>query len=204
MKRIEPVLKQALGPEWSSLAPVIQAHYGLTPATDERIQLRGKMDRVFFSRFVSPLIPVAALAGAMVPYRGHDIPVEVVNYSVPGKPDYFWHRIFYFPGKKPYEFRSRMICTGAGELTEYVRYGIGLRLNVTVKDGGLNEKELGYVWRLGKWSIPIPVNIILGRSYVEEMPISDSEYEMQWVVTHPLFGETFAYSGRFSLVPEVG
>lgn len=201
MKRLEPVLKQALGPDWSSLAPVIQAHYGLTPATDEQIQLRGKMDRVFYSRVVSPLIPVAALAGAMVPYRGHNIPVEVVNYSVPGKPYYFWHRIFYFPGKKPYEFRSRMICTGAGELTEYVRYGFGLRLTVSVKNGGLIEKELGYVWRLGKWSIPIPVNIILGRSYVEEMPISDSEYEMQWVVTHPLFGETFAYSGRFSLVP---
>ena len=77
MKRIEPVLKQALGPEWSSLAPVIQAHYGLTPAVEERIQLRGKMDRVFYSQIVSPLILVAALAGVMVPYRGHNIPVEV-------------------------------------------------------------------------------------------------------------------------------
>ena len=204
MKLLEPVLKQALGPEWSSLAPVIQAHYGLAPATDERIQLRGTMDRVFYSRVVSPLIPVAALVGAMVPYRGHNVPVEVVNYSVPGKPGYFWHRIFYFPVKKPYEFRSRMICTGAGELIEYVRYGLGLRLNVSVRNGGLIEKEVGYVWRIGRHSISVPLHVLLGRSYVEEMPISASEYQMQWVITHPVFGETFAYSGRFSLVPEVG
>jgi hypothetical protein len=32
------------------------------------------------------------------------------------------------------------------------------------------------------------------------MPISYFEYEMKWVITHPLFGETFAYSGRFAVV----
>lgn len=198
---MEPVLKQALGSEWSSLAPVIQAHYGLTPFTDEQVRLKGNMDRVFHSRVVSPLIPVAALAGAMVPYRGHNIPIEVMNYSVPGKPSYFWRRTFFFPGKKPYEFRSRMICTGSGELTEYVRFGLGLRLHVSVKNGGLVEKELGYVLRVGRWSIPMPIHVLLGKSYVEEMPISDLEYEMQWIITHPIFGETFAYSGRFSLIP---
>ena len=201
MDSVEPVLKQALGSEWSALAPVIQAHYGLTPFTDEQVRLKGNMDGVFYSWVVSPFVHLAALAGAMVPYRGHDVPIEAVNYSMPGKPDYFWRRTFFFPGKKPYEFLSRMICTGAGELTEYIRFGLGLRLHVSVKNGGLIEKELGYVWRLGKRSIPIPVNVFLGRSYVEEMPISDSEYQMRWVITHPLLGETFAYSGRFSLVP---
>ena len=198
---MEPVLKQALGSQWSSLAPVIQAHYGLAPATDQQVRLKGMMDRVFYSRVVSPLIPVAALAGAMVPYRGRNVPVEVVNYSVPGKPSYFWHRTFFFPGKKPYEFRSWMICTGTGELTESVRFGLGLRLHVSVQNGGLVERELGYVLRVGKRSIPIPIHVLLGKSHVEEMPISDSEYEMQWAIRHPIFGETFAYSGRFSLVP---
>ena len=201
MNPIDPVLKQALGSNWSSLVPVIQAHYGLTPFTDEHVRLKGNMDRVFHSRVVSPLIPVAALAGAMVPYQGHNIPVEVVNYSLPGKPAYFWHRTFYFPDKKPFVFQSSMVCTGVGELTESVRFGPGLRLGVSVRNGGLVEEERGYVWRIGRLSVPIPVHVLLGRSYVEEMPISEFEYEMRWVVTHTLFGETFAYSGRFSLIP---
>ena len=90
---------------------------------------------------------------------------------------------------------------GVSELTESVRFGLGLRLRVAVRIGGLVEKELGYICRIGRWSIPIPIHALLGRSYVEEVPISEFEYEMRWVVTHTLFGETFAYSGRFSLIP---
>jgi hypothetical protein len=94
---VEHVLRQGLGSEWSSLAPVIQAYYRLTPFADEQVRPKGNMDRVFHSRVVSPLIPVAALAGAMVPYQGHNIPVEVLNYSMPGQPSYFWHCTFSFP-----------------------------------------------------------------------------------------------------------
>src|SRR5215510_12816624 len=115
MNTIEPVLRQALGSGWSSLAPVIQKHYGLTPFTNEQIRLTGNMDRIFYSRIVSPLIPIAAMAGAMVPYRGHNVPVEAINYSLPGQPAYFWKRTFYFPGMKPYVFQSSMVCTGEGE-----------------------------------------------------------------------------------------
>jgi hypothetical protein len=97
-----------------------------------------------------------------------------------------------------------MVCTSKGELTEFVRFGLGLRLSVSVKNGGLVEEELGYVWRIGKVPIPIPIRVLLGKSFVEEMPISDSEYQMQWVIRHPHFGETFAYRGRFSLMPYSG
>jgi uncharacterized protein DUF4166 len=164
MNPTEPVLKQALGSQWSSLALVLQAHYGLTPFTDDQIHIKGNMDRLSHSPVVSPLLPLAAFAGAMVPYRGNNVPVEVVNYSVRETPSYFWHRTFFFPGKKPFVFQSSMQCTGEGELTEYVRFGLGIRFSVTVKNRGLVEKELGYLWRIGRTSIPIPINILLGQS----------------------------------------
>lgn len=196
----EPVLKQALGQQWYSLAGIIQAHYGLTPFTDEQVRLKGIMDRVSYSAVATLLMPFAVLAGALVPYRGKNVPVDAVNHSEPGRPEYFWTRTFHFPGKKPFVFRSAMICSGDGELTEYVRFGLGIRLGVSVMNGGLVEKELGYVWKIGGWSVPLPIHLLLGKSYIEEMPISDSEYQMKWVVSHPLFGETFAYNGRFSVI----
>src|SRR5919109_3080574 len=81
MTPVEPVLKQALGHAWSALAPVIQAHYGLTTFTDEQVRLKGKMDRVYHARIVSPLMPIVALARAMLPYQGHNVRIEAVNYS---------------------------------------------------------------------------------------------------------------------------
>jgi Domain of unknown function (DUF4166) len=202
MNETDPVLKQALGPGWSSLAPVIQAHYGLTPCTDEQIHLKGLMDRITYSSIAVLLMPFASFVGALVPYRGRDVPVYAINQSMPDKPEYFWTRTFHFPGKKPYTFRSAMICTDDGELTEYVRFGLGIRLAVTVLNGVLIERDLGYVWKIGMWSLPLPIHLILGRSTIEEMPISDSEYQMKWTVKHPLFGETFAYSGRFRIVSQ--
>lgn len=200
MASTEPVLKQALGAQWDSLAPVIRAHYGLTPFTDEQVQLKGTMDRVSHASYVGLLMPFLLLAGAWVPYQGQNISAEATNFSRPGRGEYFWKRIFYFPGKQPFVFRSRMLCTCDGELTEYVRFGFGLRLSVSVVSGGLVEKELGYVWKIGGWFIPLPIHLVLGKSYVEEMPVSDSEYQMKWVVRHPVFGETFSYSGRFSII----
>ncbi|HKY53233.1 MAG TPA: DUF4166 domain-containing protein [Anaerolineales bacterium] len=200
MNETDPVLKQALGPGWNSLAPVIQAHYGLTPFTDEQIHLKGIMDRVSYSPVATLLMPIAVFVGALVPYRGQDVPVQAINQSIPDKPEYFWTRTFHFPGKKPYTFHSAMICTGDGQLTEYVRFGLGIRLAVTVRNGGLIERDLGYVWKIGRWSLPLPIHLLFGRSYIEEMPISDNEYQMKWKVTHPLFGEMFAYSGRFAIV----
>ena len=196
----EPVLKQALGSQWSSLAHVIQAHYGLTPFTDKQIRLSGMMDRVSYSFVAALMMPFAVFSGALVPYRGKNVPVEAINQSASGKPAYFWTRTFHFPDRNPYTFQSWMICTGAGELTEYVRFGLGIRLAVRVHNGGLIERDLGYIWKLGRWSIPLPIHLLFGRSYIEEMPISDSEYRMKWTVTHPLFGEMFAYSGRFTIV----
>jgi hypothetical protein len=198
--RTEPVLKQALGPQWDSLAPVIRAHYGLTPFIEEQVQLKGMMDRVSYASYVGLLMPFLLLAGAWVPYQGQNIPAEAINQSKHERPEYFWSRTFHFPGKRPFVFRSRMLYTSAGELTEYVRFGFGLRLGVSVMNGGLVEQERGYVWKIGRWHIPLPIHLLLGKSYVEEMPISDSEYRMKWVVTHRLFGETFSYSGRFSMI----
>ena len=116
MNETDPVLKQALGSGWSSLAPVIQAHYGLTPFTGEQIHLKGLMDRVSYSSIAVLLMPFAAFVGALVPYRGQDVPVHAINQSMSDRPEYFWTRTFHFSGKKPYTFRSAMICAGSKAL----------------------------------------------------------------------------------------
>ena len=53
---------------------------------------------------------------------------------------------------------------------------------------------------LTRLSIPVPVHLMLGRAYIEEMPISDSEFSMKMIVTHPIFGQTFQYNCIFTMM----
>lgn len=202
MQNMEPVLKQALKEEWHTLAPVIRAHYGFQPFTSQRIRLEGRMHNISHSALAKLLIPFARIAGALIPYQGKDVPVRVVNRSHPDRPGYYWERVFLFPHRRPFPFPSRMMCSGDHEITEYVRFGLGIRLNLTVKDGGLIEEDHGYVWTVGRISIPLPLNSLMGRVLIEEMPVSPEEYNMSMALVHPTFGQTSAYNGTFANVGE--
>ena len=98
-----------------------------------------------------------------------------------------------------------MLLSGDHEITEYVRFGFGIRLKLYVRDGALIEKDQGYKVTIGHVSVPLPLNFMMGWATIEERPVSPTEFEMSMALVHPLFGQTFAYSGRFALVPnEVG
>ena len=48
--------------------------------------------------------------------------------------------------------------------------------------------------------IPIPEWLALGHSEIVETAVNDSEFDMVFTLTHPLFGEIYRYWGRFSIV----
>jgi len=200
MSTTEPIFKQALQAQWDALAPVIRAHYSLSPFADQSLRLKGSMESVSHSTFARLLIPFTTLVGALVPYRGRNVPVEVVNQTRRDKAGLHWQRTFFFPGRKPFVFRSVMHHTGPYEITEYVRFGFGIRHKLAEKNGGLIYHDHGYVWKIGKRSIPLPIHLMIGRSYTEEMPVSDTEFSMQMEIMHPVFGRTFQYNGTFSII----
>ena len=200
MNPSESVFKQALQTHWDALAPIIQAHYGLSPFTDQSLKFKGSMESVSHSMYAYLLIPFTTLVGALVPYRGNNVPVEVVNQTHRGKAGLYWQRTFFFERRKPFIFRSVMHCTGPQEITEFVRFGFGIRFKLRQKDGGLIHHDNGYVWKGGQRSIPVPLNLLIGKAYIEEMPVSDTEFSMKMEIAHPVFGQTFQYNGRFSII----
>lgn len=111
----------------------------------------------------------------------------------------FWHRTLYFPGRNPVIFRSRMEYIKDNEIIEYVRHGMGIRMQMSVKDAALVFKSLGYVWKIGGFKIPIPSWLILGDAEIIEKAISGEEFFIDFNMIHPLFGKTFSYSGVFSI-----
>lgn len=197
----EPVIKKALGDHWDELPDIIKQHYDISPGESAQLTIKGVMDEVYHSPIAKLFILPGRIFGALVPYKGRDIPTEVRNWTSTDNNDaMFWHRTLNFPNRPPAVFKSRMEHVKDNEIIEYVRHGMGIRMQMSVNDDALLFKSIGYVWKIGKLKIPIPTWAILGDAEIIEKPISDDTFFIDFNMKHPLFGRTFSYSGKFSIV----
>lgn len=199
---IIPVIRSALGPAWDTLHPAVRRHYDISEAGTARLQLKGIMYEVDHATWIRPIIWIAGLFGALVPYRGKNLPVEVVNSALPGSGTLHWQRCFHFPKKKPFHFISRMESLKGNEIVEYVRFNLGIRMAISVRDGSLCYESRGYLWRPGWITLRIPDWLLLGSATIVERGIDDKTIELEFNIHHPLFGRTFTYSGNFELEAE--
>lgn len=194
-----PVIRQALGDDWEKLHPAVRRHYDISAEGTDRMLLKGTMYEVDHSTGIKPFIWVAQIFGALVPYRGRNLPVEVLNTARPGRNTLFWQRHFHFPGRKPFQFLSRMESIEGNEIVEFVRYNLGICMAMSEDDGALRYTSRGYLWKLGPVKLRIPDKLLLGDAVITERGIDENTVELDFTITHPLFGRTFTYSGRFEL-----
>ena len=187
-----------LGDDWDSLGSIIRHHYFLNPESNDYVCVSGEMLEIHHSVAAKLLIPFGLLFGAVVPYKGKDIPVDVHYTSNPNNSNLYWDRVFKFR-RGDFHFKSYMEPVKENEVIEFVRFGVGIRLKVTVEGGALIFRDVGYIWRVIGFDIPIPGQWLMGKVYVEERPIDDEFFSMKMTLKHPLLGVLFTYSGRFEL-----
>ncbi len=200
--RQKPLLAHALGDDWQSVAPMVRAHYGLHPDSNEQLELNGVMS-VYYPRPAILLLGFARLLGGLVLLREDNVPVKVENSSVPGKLAMFWHRRFFVPSKKnPVIFRSRMEYAGGQEVVEYIGtnewLSVGIKMNITQVEGVIHFNSTGYLLKIGPIQVPIPGHMLLGRASIFEKALDDCTISMGFSIKHPLWGEIYTYSGTFS------
>ena len=83
------------------------------------------------------------------------------------------------------------------EIIEYVCYGLGIRMRMSVDHGALVFKSKGYVWNIAGIRISIPAWLILGEATIIEKASAGDKFYISFEIIYPLFGKTFAYSGEF-------
>lgn len=194
-----PVIAQALGEQWHELHPLVQRHYAIAPGTVSRVVMEGEMREVHFSRRAAPLIHTARLFGALVAERATAIPVTVINTTRTGDPAMYWHRTFRYPDGKERIFESRMIHADGNEIIEYVRFGLGIRMALSVEAGALVFESRGFQWGSPSGRVRIPDLLLLGRSRIVERATSDAQFEVEFETRHPLYGRSFGYNGLFHI-----
>jgi len=205
MNTIEPVsntsvIGRAQGEDWMTLHPVLRQHYGIVPGSDRQLLMTGTMTHIDHSLFAKLLLLPGRIFGALIPYRGTDIPATVRNWTTTTDPQsMFWRRRFQFPQGREAIFASRMAHIDADEIIEYVRFGLGIRMRLSVVHGALVYRSNGYQWDIGRFRLRFPDWLALGTGEIRETGLTDSIFEMSFVMHHPLFGRTFSYAGHFEL-----
>jgi hypothetical protein len=194
----EPIFKQILGDNWNQLGKVIQNHYFLKPYSNDYICVTGEMDEIYHSTIAKLLIPFGLIFGAIVPYNDKNVAIKVHYNSNPNNSTLYWDRIFKFKTHSTFHFKSYMEQQTGNEVIEYVRFGVGMKLAVSEQDGAIIFQDKGYVWKFLNIKIPIPINLLFGRAYIEERPIDETHFSMKMIIKHSLFGVMFRYSGQFT------
>ncbi|MCU7931618.1 MAG: DUF4166 domain-containing protein [Candidatus Thiodiazotropha sp. (ex Codakia rugifera)] len=196
-----PVIQKALGARFDHLGSIVKRHYNLVPGTSSTVKINGTMSEVYHSKIAKLFLLPGRLFGALVHYKGKNIPTEVRNWTTyDDSKAMFWYRTLHFPGKSPIIFHSRMEHINNNEIIEYVNYGMGIRMLISEHDAILKFIGIGYLWKIGSITLSIPNWMMLGDAVITEKAISEKMFTMDFKITHPLFGRTFSYHGDFSIV----
>ncbi len=191
----EPIFKSIFGSDWNALPPVMKKHYALRAYCQDSITVKGALTVT-----VTPLVSILArMTGMLVPYGGRDIPVTVTLYSTETSNAFHFNRVFHFPDKGDISFKSKMVPYRNTEMIEFMRFGLGWRTSFSWRDGKVILDHKGYVWRLFGYSVPMPLELIIGTGYAEEIPEGDMTFSMMTHTQHRLLGKTFGYAGRFDV-----
>jgi hypothetical protein len=189
-----PLLQQALGEDWNKLPRVIQRHYSVP--SDSNTCIKGHME-IGYPNSLFPLINLIHLCGGLVSRRGKNIETVVKKTISTQSTHLYWQRTLIYPDNKKDYFYSRMVYLRNHELIETVRFGFGLRLNVSVDNGVLVYRSNGHIWQYGKLRLTFPDWLLLGAATIIETPISDQQFRLDFSIKHPLWGNSYWYHGIF-------
>lgn len=197
----DPIFKAVFGDDWGKLPSVFHRHYANRSFHDDTVTVDGMMT-VESSPMGRLLNPLFRLTRTLVPYEGNDVPATVHFISKSHSAAFGFERIFYFPGKPPYHFRSSMFHIKDQEVIEVMRFGLGWRMIYHWDGQKIILRHKGYAIRLFGSLIPLPLEFFIGRGYAEEIPADDQTFSMMMEIRHPLWGKVFGYSGIFKVVKD--
>lgn len=191
-----PLLQHTLGEQWFALPEVIQRHYNLDPDQTPMSTVRGTM-YVRFPWYALPMLKIARIMGALIDINSEGLWATVSKQLGNDASTLHWRRDIKTQTDQKLIFASRMEYLSGNELIEFVGFGFGIRLKLSVEDGCLVYRSNGHLWQLGSLRIPIPDVLFLGHATITETAIDDQRFELDFKIVHPFFGQTYAYGGLF-------
>ncbi len=194
---ISTIYKQ-LGEAFRTLNPHIQERFIHDPVEGEVIAYQGTMHIIWRSRLGWLFAHFTRIIGnPLSPYRGNEVPMDVLLFKKKGEDGICWQRIYYYPDKKPYIVSSIKKESTDGKMMECVGGGFGMFLTLYAKDTQLHFESYRYFWRFAGITVPLPHCITPGKTHVIHSDLGDGNFRFTLTMQHSYLGRTFFQDGTF-------
>ena len=158
-------------------------------APDEAIVYRGTVVATELSWAGRVLAFLGRAIGAPLPLShgatGPSLVTVVEDARLGGQ---IWTRLYMRSGRFPQAIHSAKRFRGPTGLEEYVGYGIGMALRVTVEEGGLVFRSDHYFLEFGSWRWRWPRALEPGRMEITHREEGGGTFSFRLALAHPLLG----------------
>lgn len=184
---------------WSELPEAVRNRFSKRLAPGEMAIYRGAVTTTKLSFAGRVLSFLTRAIGAPLPLsNGATGPALVAVTEDASLGGQSWTRIFSRPGRAPQAIHSTKRFRGNTGLEEYVGYGIGMALKVTVEDSALVFRSARYFLELGPWRLSIPRALEPGRMQITHRDETGGRFSFQLTLDHPLLGRMLYQLAQFS------
>jgi hypothetical protein len=182
---------------WSRLVPDVRRRFSAHPSDTRPIRYVGVMRRVEASSAGLLIAQAGRLFHTpFAPYRGRDVPVEIILRANLADGEIVWDRIYRYEDRPSALVRSIKRQTAQG-LMECVGGGFAMRLAIYEKDGALHFESRRYVWRIAGFTIPLPHFLSPGTAHVIHQDLGDGRFRFSMTIRNRLLGMLFLQDGVF-------
>jgi predicted DCC family thiol-disulfide oxidoreductase YuxK len=193
-----PLFQPIFGADWGKLPPVMKRHYANHPYRNEVVTVEGQL-KIKSSPVGRLLFPLFKIMKTLIPREDDNVRTTVRFITTEDSDMFQFDRTMRFSDGMSYRFHSRMKPVGGNELVEFMRFGLGWRMAYSWNGEKVILAHRGYVLNLFGLLLPLPLGLLMGKGYAEEIPVNDNEFSMMTEIRHPLWGKVYGYSGTFRI-----
>lgn len=198
MQEKKIIFQNIFGEKWEHLPEIFKKHYAVREYSDDKVTSTGTIT-VRLSWISKLLSPFMNLMGILPPFEGENIPITVIYSGQQTSNAFHFERIFYYENRKPYIFKSKMVPLGENKIVELTQLRMGWMFCCEFSDNLVKLRHEAFVFKLFSLYIPLPLALILGKCFAEEMAVSEDKFCMKMQFVHPWFGVTYEYFGSFEI-----
>lgn len=193
-----PIFKSVFGADWNSLPRVLLDHYANRGFSTDVVVAEGIMS-VKLSKLMLIFAPLFAFTKTLIPKQGSDVAVTVKFRSDPDSNMFCLDRQFRFGDGQNFKFVSNMQPVGGNQVIEWTQSGIGWLAAFTFENEKIVLAHRGYCIKVFGQRYKIPISFLVGHSSATEWALNDREFAMEMSIQHWLFGQIYAYEGKFAI-----
>jgi Domain of unknown function (DUF4166) len=184
---------------WAELPEPVQRRFSKCLAPDAAIIYRGTVVATELSRIGRVLAFLGRAIGAPLPLTNGATGPAVVSVTedacLGGQ---CWTRIYARPGRFPQAVHSAKRFRGPTGLEEYVGYGIGMALRVSVEKGALVFRSDHYFFQVGQRRWRVPKLLEPGLMQITHREEGGGTFAFELQLAHPALGTLVSQLAYFS------